>query len=142
MSHFESKREADNQLFMQFASANENVDRAVAEAVDFLQSIFEDPADIFGIRLTLHEALTNAVLHGNKNDVTQMVMARITLDRETMEIEVEDQGPGFDYRALPSESGPELLTQGRGILLLHAYCDQVSYNDSGNKISFTKRISK
>ena len=54
---------------------------------------------------------------------------------------VRDEGPGFDTTRLdrPFEVEDLLKIGGRGLLLIRAFMDEVSYNESGNEITMIKR---
>ena len=53
------------------------------------------------LRLALEEALTNAVKHGNKLDPDKSVSIRVETFPESVQIEVEDEGAGFDHGKVP-----------------------------------------
>ncbi len=100
-----------------------------------------NPNSIFATRLALEEALVNAIKHGNKLDPSKKVFveARVTGDR--VEIEVEDQGPGFDRSSVPDPTAEENLCKcsGRGILLIESYMNDVRWDRGGRRIHMTKR---
>ncbi|MBF0290365.1 MAG: response regulator [SAR324 cluster bacterium] len=59
-----------------------------------------------------------------------------------LEIEVEDQGVGFDTTDLPNPNDPNsLLCSGRGILLIRSIMDEVYWNDKGNCITMIKYLA-
>ena len=58
--------------------------------------------EVFGVRLALEEALVNAVKHGNQNDPTKWVWASWHVDPRRVLVAIEDQGDGFDPRAIPA----------------------------------------
>lgn len=95
----------------------------------------------FAIRLSLEEAITNAVKHGNKNDPSKHIRVRYLVDDEKAEICVADDGPGFNPSAVPDPTSPGRLSlpNGRGIMLMRAYMDEVDYNRPGNEIRLVKR---
>ena len=51
-------------------------------------------------------------------------------------LEVEDEGPGFDPRAVPDPREPENLERpgGRGLLLMRRYLTRVAHLDRGNRV--------
>jgi serine/threonine-protein kinase RsbW len=97
--------------------------------------------DTFGIRLSLEEAITNAVKHGNKNDASRHIYIRYAVNSEALRIWVGDDGPGFDPKTVPDPTLPSRLSlpSGRGIMLMRAYMDEVTYNDAGNEVCLVKR---
>src|SRR3954469_12500587 len=74
--------------------------------------------DTFAIKLSLEESLINAVKHGNKFDEAKTVDVEARISRDTVEIDIEDQGPGFDPKNVPDPTLDENLEKcsGRGIL--------------------------
>ncbi len=99
------------------------------------------PDEAFAIRLSLEEAITNAVKHGNANDRSKSVRIRYRVDGSKVEIWVADDGPGFDPDRVPDPTCPARLSlpNGRGIMLMRAYMDEVCYNRRGNEIHLVKR---
>jgi serine/threonine-protein kinase RsbW len=79
------------------------------------------------IDLALHEALANAVVHGNgKNpDKRVYVVCRCDLDGEVL-ITIRDQGLGFDSGSIPDPTNPETLmsTHGRGIYFMRVLLNE------------------
>jgi len=66
------------------------------------------------------------------------VRGRIT-DREAS-IVIQDEGPGFDISTVPDPQVPENLEKenGRGLLLIQSFMDEVRFNDRGNEITMVK----
>lgn len=53
-------------------------------------------------------------------------------------VEVEDTGPGFDWRAWdPEIAGASIAPSGRGLLLIRALSKDLTFNEAGNQIRFT-----
>lgn len=95
----------------------------------------------FAIRLSLEEAITNAVKHGNKNDHSKHVYVRYLVTPDEAVICVRDEGPGFDPGGVPDPTAPTRISlpNGRGIMLMHAYMDEVYYNEKGNEVRLVKK---
>ena len=127
-----------NQLACTFSSSLDLVDRAVREAVIFLEQL-DTGVSIFEFSLILREALNNAVLHGNKNDSKHQVKCALAVTGKTLEISVSDQGKGFDWRAARDKKivGPQ-ATHGRGLSLMKSYGYSISFNPTGNKMMLKK----
>lgn len=96
---------------------------------------------IFGVKLALEEALTNAVKHGNECDPGKPVTVRYAVSDEKVVIVVRDEGCGFEPEKTPDPTAPDRLPlpNGRGIMLIRAYMDEVHYRDDGREIYFMKR---
>ena len=89
----------------------------------------------FAIELALREALVNAIVHGNEKDPSKRVYVkcRCTTDGE-VSITVEDEGRGFESGEVPDPTSPDnlLWTHGRGIHLMRASMDEVSFENGGS----------
>ncbi len=108
------------------------------------------PVDIFAVRLMLREALLNAVFHGAGPDgrapqdqpgggaSRSTIHARLELDRGQVVLTVEDPGSGFEWTRRP-EPASALDAGGRGLALMQAYADEITFNDAGNRITLRKR---
>ncbi len=99
---------------------------AVAEFVSRAR-ISEDAA--FGIDMAVREAVTNAVLHGNKKDDSKFVDITLKSLPDAVEISVHDQGPGFNPSDVPDPTAEEniLKTSGRGIFFMRSFMDEVDW---------------
>jgi serine/threonine-protein kinase RsbW len=97
------------------------------------------------IAISVSEAVTNAVMHGNKNDVNKKVRVSLILEPTEVEIWVEDEGAGFDPDGVASCLEDENLLKhtGRGILILKALMDVLEYDcdpKGGTKLKMIKYI--
>jgi len=96
-----------------------------------------------GIEIAIYEALANAVIHGNhENQEKQVhVACRCSMDGEVL-ITVRDEGQGFDSRAVPDPTEVQrlLLTHGRGLHLMRALMDEVSFEENGTVVRMRKRM--
>ncbi len=100
---------------------------------------------IADIAISVSEAVTNAVVHGNKNDINKKVKISIKVSPSEVEITVEDEGGGFDPSGVASclENENLLKHAGRGILILKSLMDKVEYfcePDQGTKVKMVKYI--
>ena len=96
----------------------------------------------FEIETSVREALAHAIVHGCKEDATQMVQISVGCDAERgMIIVVRDPGPGFDPAQLPNPVAGERLyaEHGRGIYLINQLMDEVRFRNQGAEIWMRKR---
>ncbi len=95
---------------------------------------------LFKVRLGVVEALRNAIEHGSKYKPDKKIVLEMTIDRETVDVTVTDEGDGFDYNNLPDPTKPEnlMLERGRGIFLIKVSMDEVRWNRKGNQIRMVK----
>lgn len=71
------------------------------------------------------------------------IRVSVEIDRDEARFGVADEGPGFDYNsAIAAASNAELAVAGeagRGLVLMHAFCDEVRYEPPGNIAVLVKR---
>jgi len=82
------------------------------------------------VELALREALSNAVVHGNRLDAHKFVHVRCRCKvGEGVSLVVSDQGQGFDPSSVPNPVAVEnlLAEHGRGIHLMKLAMDEVSF---------------
>ena len=91
--------------------------------------------------LCFDEAITNAMVHGNKLDIGRKVHVILCADRERWGAIVEDQGDGFKPSDIPNPDDLEaaLRESGRGILLMDGYLDELLYSSKGNRVLMMRR---
>jgi len=96
--------------------------------------------DLFAIRLSLEEALVNAVKHGNQFDRGKQVYIAYRVTDDQFEITIEDEGPGFNADEVADPLAFENLERpcGRGLLLMRRYMSVVVFHPPGNKVTLRK----
>jgi len=89
---------------------------------------------LHGIRLSLEEALINAIKHGNQMSKAKQVHVRYRISKHAFDIEIRDEGPGFDPDDVPDPTAPENLERpcGRGLLLMRHYMTECDFIPPGN----------
>jgi serine/threonine-protein kinase RsbW len=99
------------------------------------------PSTRFRLRVVLSEALTNAIIQGNREEHGKWVDVRAELGPDAIRVWVTDEGTGFDPEAIPEPTGPEQLdaARGRGLYLIRKLVDAVQFNERGNSICMTLR---
>jgi serine/threonine-protein kinase RsbW len=130
---------------LRFPSRIEAVGEAAAVVSEYLNrlGIAEDVA--FGVDMAVREAVTNAVIHGNKLDDAKVVGVRLTNTPEGFEISVHDQGTGFNPNDVPDPTKDEniLRTSGRGIFFMRNFMDQVEWSadpKGGTNVRMIKKL--
>ena len=126
-----------------------------------------DKSGLIRVGTALHEALVNAIEHGNlevRSDLRDIddrqayqfllaqrramapfrdrrlqVTAKFTHKQAVYCI--RDEGPGFDTSKLPDPTDPANLERvsGRGLYLIRTFMDEVFFNATGNEITLIKR---
>jgi len=85
---------------------------------------------ISGLILSVTEATTNAIIHGNKKNVDKKVKIIVTVEEgRKLKVVVKDEGRGFDPSNIPDPTKPENLLKdsGRGLYLIRVYMDELHY---------------
>jgi len=124
------------------ASNPKNVSR-VEPFVENLISKFEIDPELYGnILISLTEAVTNAIKHGNAEDESKNVRIKFLKEADKLAIQVTDEGAGFDYQSLPDPTSPENLLKigGRGVFLMKQLSDQVNFIDNGSTVEIRFNI--
>lgn len=95
---------------------------------------------LFAVKLALEEAAINAIKHGNQLDDTKKVTVTFAMAEDRATISVMDEGEGFDPNDVPDPTDPDNLTatSGRGLALINAYMDEVSFDEGGRRINMVK----
>ncbi len=96
--------------------------------------------DVFSIKLALEEALVNAIKHGNQMDRAKKVRIAYQIHSERFDIQISDDGPGFDPSDVPDPTAFENLERpcGRGLMLMRHYMTEVAFNGRGNGVTMSK----
>ncbi|WP_353139098.1 ATP-binding protein [Pseudopedobacter sp.] len=85
----------------------------------------------------VNEAVSNAIVHGNKENPTKTVYVNIeNIDNRRLIFSISDEGEGFDFNNLPDPTAPENVEKlsGRGIFIMKKLADQCIFNSSGNEV--------
>lgn len=120
---------------------------AIAEAASVAAEIADrlglSEEAAFGLDMAMREAVTNAVLHGNKKDETKKVEITFQDTGAALVVTVRDQGLGFDPASVPDPTAEQnlLKTSGRGILFMRTFMDDVEWErhpEGGTVVRMTK----
>ncbi len=122
----------------------------IEEAALFVEKALIDlnycPENRDNIVIAATEAITNAIIHGNKRDPQKKVYITIGGFKNRIVIRVKDQGKGFQPRSVHDPLAPENIMRenGRGILILKSLMDDIAFHFSpkGTEIILTKFKSK
>ncbi len=94
------------------------------------------------IMLTLSEAATNAIVHGNKENPDKKVIIIGRLSNNTLTLSVKDEGKGFNPDDLPNPLKEENLLNegGRGVYLIEEYADKLEFQENGTKLKMVFKL--
>lgn len=94
------------------------------------------------VLISLSEAVTNAIKHGNQQDASKNVHIEASKQNNSLKVIVEDEGTGFDPDSIPDPRKDENLlnTGGRGVFLMEHYADEVVYKNEGSTLILTFKL--
>ncbi|MFZ5428828.1 MAG: ATP-binding protein [Bacteroidota bacterium] len=111
-----------------------------------VEKYIEDVFDFFGISsdeffrslLSVKEAVTNSIIHGNKSDRSKSVCIKAYKCNKYLYFKVIDEGDGFDYTSVKDPSLPENVLDegGRGLFIMRKVCDSLTFREKGNVVEF------
>jgi serine/threonine-protein kinase RsbW len=121
----------------------------ISPLVDWLMSLIAGSLCVRGkeefVELALREAVSNAMLHGNRMDTRKLVHVRCCCEgTQGVFIIVRDQGHGFDPNKVPDPLAVENLgaEHGRGIHLMKLAMDEVSFERRGTEVQMRSAVRK
>ena len=108
-----------------------------------------DQKDAGKLELAVDEACANVIEHAYGHDQTKEVVIRASLDEETLKIDVEDTGRGFDPASVNQDELEQLInkraTGGLGMRLMKTLMDEVRYEiepGKKNELHMVKKLRK
>lgn len=128
-----------SEISISIPSISENI-RIVESFIDNAKEKFELNDDIYGnIMIAITESVNNAIVHGNAGDKTKSVSLSLTTEENLIRFQIEDEGTGFDYKSLPDPTAPENIDKpgGRGIFLMKALSDELTFEEDGKIVKMT-----
>ncbi len=104
--------------------------RDVANRLNLSREQYDD------ILLSLTEAVTNAMVHGNRGDSNKRVCISLRQQKNVLSIRVSDEGPGFNPKQVPDPTQPNYLEEcgGRGIFLMKRLSHQCRFTHGGRTV--------
>jgi serine/threonine-protein kinase RsbW len=96
----------------------------------------------FNIKTAIVEAVSNAILHGNCNDLSKNVSLEIYKSDEQFRFVITDQGSGFNHITVPDPTHPDNLEKpgGRGVFIIKKLADMVNFCQEGSKVEIEFNI--
>lgn len=132
----------------------ETIELSIESKLEFVETVgsvvknvtarigFEED-DAGWIELAVHEAVINAITHGNKSADDKKVDVKLMIEDDSLTVVVRDRGNGFDPAKLPDplDPGNLLNPSGRGIFYMRTFMDEVEYSihpEGGSVVRLTK----
>jgi serine/threonine-protein kinase RsbW len=122
-------------VHLEIGSRLENVELVQIAVEAALQQLSVEEVFAHQVGTAIREAVANAIEHGNQSDSSKQVEIDFCLEGDEIVIEVTDEGEGFDPGKVPDPLEAENLLKpnGRGILLIREFMDEVEYRFNGNR---------
>ena len=113
-----------------FSSRIESVEEAAKEAENFARQAGLGDEYIFAIDMAVRESVANAIKHGNRFDESKQVNVVFEKDESSFCLYVRDFGEGFDFQHIDDPTDPAnlLKANGRGILFMNTFMDEVEWS--------------
>jgi len=111
--------------------------------VDKIVQKYQVKSDLYGnILISLTEAITNAIVHGNQADQTKKVHVNSLFDQNHIRVKIQDEGEGFDFENVPDPTDPMNIMEinGRGVFLIHQLSDGVEYSNNGSTVEIKFKL--
>jgi serine/threonine-protein kinase RsbW len=107
----------------------ESVEEAAVAIAGILGRLGVSEEATFAVDMAIREAVTNAVLHGNKQHDKKFVRVTIESSPDSIEISVHDEGEGFNPQDVPNPTETEniMKSSGRGIFFMRNFMDDVEW---------------
>ena len=107
----------------------------LTEFVDQLLEPLKKRRNFYTVKLGLHEALVNAVKHGNNLDPDKSIKVKRIITPNWCVWQIQDQGNGLEEKKrifhLPKRVDS---VNGRGLYIIHECFDDVRWSPKGNRV--------
>ena len=138
----------DNMIKLEFLSLSKNESFARAAAAAFIAPLDPTIEELADVRTAVSEAVTNAVIHGYRNGLGN-VMMELTLKGRLFTVRVEDKGCGIEDIELAMKpfytTGNRAERSGMGFAVMAAFMDKLKVESklgSGTTVIMEKLIAK
>ena len=116
----------------------------VEEVVNAMKLEGWNDDDVFAVNLSLVEAITNAIEHGNQENPEKTVHVTCVLFPSLIRLIVRDEGEGFLWGNVPDPRKNDRICcpSGRGLFLINGFMSKVVHNSHGNEITMERARSE
>ena len=110
--------------------------------IKYMETIHSEK-EVFEWRIVFEEMIINALRHGNRTNPNLKCTLSFTRDNDRTVVHVKDSGPGFDvHKKLNIDCTDDDHVEednGRGLMLIQHYMDEVRWNITGTEIAIWKK---
>jgi serine/threonine-protein kinase RsbW len=125
-------------------SSLENLNQVTAMVEEICDQYNINNTYFGNILVAVTEACRNAIIHGNQGNPEKKVTIRFESGPSGLKFSVRDEGPGFDFRAVPDpteSTDEEAATAAKGLYLMRTLTDEIVFKENGSLIQFGFHIS-
>jgi anti-sigma regulatory factor (Ser/Thr protein kinase) len=125
--------ESEDSLYLTVISETERVPLVMERVAQFMRRQGYGNSD--EVLLVVRELIMNAIVHGNHAIRSRIALIRVARRGKFFEVQVEDEGKGFDYDSLvlglPDD--PQSLAK-RGLVLVHELSEELAFEHGGSRV--------
>lgn len=136
----------DNMMKVEFLSKSQNESFARVAVAAFASQLDPTIEEITDVKTAVSEAVTNAIIHGYKDDKQGIVEIKSELNKNEITIVIIDYGCGIENIEQAREplytSRPDLERSGMGFTVMETFMDNVEIesSNSGTRIRMKKKF--
>lgn len=138
-----------NEIALKFSALSQNEAFARVSVAAFVSQLNPTMEELTEIKTVVSEAVTNAIIHGYEGKNDGFVYIYVTLESDTVELVIRDEGVGIENIEEAREplftSKPELERSGMGFTIMENFMDEVSIASEpslGTTVRLKKQLSK
>ena len=107
----------------------------LGDFVDLLLEPIKYSQYSYRTKLGLHEALINAVTHGNKLDPQKLIRVRRIITPNWCVWQIQDQGNGLEVKKRDYKLPKKISSvNGRGLYIINECFDDIRWSSKGNRL--------
>lgn len=111
----------------------------LSELDSFLENVMQQcgvKEDFLGIMsVPLMECVENAIIHGNKSDISKKVLVEVQLKQSKLLFSITDEGQGFDYDSFLQQNIEQ--SQKSGLLTVKMLTENLSFAKNGAQVVYS-----
>ena len=138
MQHHTAHRKEGKKFVLVLSSKLSQLSKVESFLAKANSAMHLDEVQFNKLYLAASEAVTNGILHGNKQDPARKVTLVCEVGPKSVTLRVRDEGNGYDFATIASPLDKDNLTKesGRGIFLMRTLMDAVRFqkHDGGIEV--------
>ncbi|MDR3599294.1 MAG: anti-sigma F factor [Desulfosporosinus sp.] len=136
-----------NQLILTFSSISENVGITRLLIASVGAQLDLSLNDIEELKVAVSEAVSNAIIHGYKNDPNHIVYLDLEITGDTLKIVVKDEGCGISdvEQAMQPAYSTDPERMGLGFVFMQSFMDELQVDSAlevGTTVTMIKHLKQ